>query len=388
MRLETYKTITTADVYVAGNLAGKLSKASDSTITFTYTPDYCGRPVASTLPITNQPVTTYGGALPPFFAGLLPEGYRLSLLQKATKTSLDDEFTLLLAVGKDTPGNVQVLPEGDPPAPISASIAGKPSALDFSHIFSTVDHQALPGVQAKASAQMMTAPTSSQQGAALVKISPKDYPQLVHNEHAHLLAAQKLKLPTAKTSLVKDIHGTEGLWVQRFDRIGDRRLGFEDATQVLGIYPAHKYSLDTELIIRTLARLTASPLIATRHFYLQFVFAWLTGNGDLHGKNIGLLENRQGAWEPAPLYDIPCTLVYGDNSLALPISGRTTRLRHRHWIELAEAVGLPQKSVLSAHRVALSAASAVDWTLVGLEGSTTRGAQRELRFRRYELDSH
>lgn len=52
------------------------------------------------------------GAVPPFFAGLLPEGRRLTALRGAVKTSADDELSLLLAVGGSTIGDVTVLPEG------------------------------------------------------------------------------------------------------------------------------------------------------------------------------------------------------------------------------------------------------------------------------------
>lgn len=386
MNLEALKTVNAADVYVAGQFAGTLTKEAGSHTTFTYDPNYRGRPVASTLQVGPAPVTAHGGAVPPFFAGLLPEGYRLSLLQKDVKTSLNDEFSLLLAIGQDTPGNVQVVPSGTPLTSVASSITGDPSTLDFSHIFSTVDRHGLPGVQAKASAYMLTAPVASQTGAALVKISPKAYPHLIRNEYQHLLAAKKLRLPTVRASLVKDRHGTEGLWIQRFDRQEERRIAFEDATQILNVHPAQKYTLTTESVIQALSELSASPLVTTRNLYLQFVFAWLTGNGDLHGKNVGLLENIRGTWEVAPIYDIPCTLVYGDDSLALPVAGRTKRLRRQHWFELAEGIGLHKKAALSAHRLALTAAAAVDWDSIGLEGSSLRGAQRELRFRRYELD--
>ncbi len=58
-------------------------------------------------------VTHAAGALPPFFSGLLPAGRRLTALRSAVKTSADDELTLLLAVGADTIGDVQILPHGD-----------------------------------------------------------------------------------------------------------------------------------------------------------------------------------------------------------------------------------------------------------------------------------
>jgi hypothetical protein len=63
----------------------------------------------------NYPVVTTGGAVPPFFAGLLPEGVRLGVVTSSTKISADDHLTLLLAIGADIIGNVRVLPAGAEP---------------------------------------------------------------------------------------------------------------------------------------------------------------------------------------------------------------------------------------------------------------------------------
>jgi hypothetical protein len=67
---------------------------------------------AAGLPTTADPVPRRGGALPAFFTGLLPEGRRLGALRRAVKTSADDELSLLLAVGGDAVGDVQVVPAG------------------------------------------------------------------------------------------------------------------------------------------------------------------------------------------------------------------------------------------------------------------------------------
>lgn len=84
--------------------------------------------------------------------------------------------------------------------------------------------------------------------------------------------------------------------------------------------------------------------MATRTLYLQFLFAWLTGKGDLHAKNVSVLRGRTGRWGVAPVYDIPCTALYGDMTMALPVDGRTKGLRRRHWEAFAESIGLPQRA--------------------------------------------
>jgi serine/threonine-protein kinase HipA len=48
---------------------------------------------------------------PPFFEGLLPEGFQLESLLRQMKIDRDDYFSQLLAVGRDMVGAVTVRPE-------------------------------------------------------------------------------------------------------------------------------------------------------------------------------------------------------------------------------------------------------------------------------------
>ncbi|GGI48072.1 serine/threonine-protein kinase HipA [Agromyces flavus] len=395
--LEDLRHIRRADVRKRGRLTARLERRDDGAIEFRYLDDYLARadaePVAFTLPLTDAPLVTPSGSLPAFFAGLLPEGHRLTVLRRAVKTSASDELSLLLAVGEDVPGDVQVVPEGQAPADRETLIgANSPEALDFESLIDAVDRHAIPGVQRKASASMISTPLATRSGRYILKLSPDEYPDLVENEAAHLLAAARMKVPVSRAAVVTDRTGTTGLLVQRFDRVasdgGFLRLALEDATQVLGQPPAAKYALDAERVIRALAEVCRAPAVATRNLYLQFLFAWLTGNGDLHAKNVAVLRSDVAtrAWAIAPVYDIPCTLVYGDDSMALPIAGRTRKLRLRHWRELAAAVGLPERAAASAERVAVAAASTVDLASLPFSGSPLNRAERELRFRRAELE--
>src|SRR5438552_2279477 len=61
----------------------------------TYVRDSLEPAVATTLPVTPEPLVRTGGAVPAYFAGLLPEGRRLGALRRAVKTSADDELSLL-----------------------------------------------------------------------------------------------------------------------------------------------------------------------------------------------------------------------------------------------------------------------------------------------------
>lgn len=380
-----------ADVYKAGQLAGRLERTPAGSVRFEYLPGYVGDPVASTLPVRPDPVEVAGGGLPTFFAGLLPEGHRLTVIRQATKTSPDDELTLLLAVGEDTPGDVQIAPAGAALVDRSPLIEGDPAHLDFQSLASAPDRHALPGVQAKASAAMINVPLRTATTQAILKIDPPDHPHLVVNEFAHLQAARSLKIPVAQAQLVHDSVGVPGLWVTRFDRQAgpesETRLAVEDGAQVMDLLPAAKYTVDSEDLVLALSGQTNAPLVSVRNLYLQFLFAWLSGNGDLHAKNVSVLQGADGRWAVAPVYDIPCTVLYRDFSMALPIQGRTTKLRRRHWDDFAAAIGLPTKAARSAQTLALTVAQSIDLAALPFEGSPLNGAERELRFRRGELGS-
>lgn len=397
--LERLRFTSAADVYKAGTPAARIERRADGSTSFRYLPDYVRaahsdplvEPIATSLPVDDREIVSPGGAVPPFFAGLLPEGHRLTVLQRAVKTSADDELSLLLAVGADVPGDVQIVVEGAMPVDPSPLVgADAPDTFDFSALVGGIDRHAIPGVQSKASASMISTPLATRQGRYILKLSPVEYPLLVQNEAAHLAAARAMKLPVANAALVSDRVDVRGLLVERFDRIPHsdgswQRLPIEDAGQVLGLPPASKYAVPAERVVTALASIASAPLVATRNLYLQFLFAWLTGNGDLHAKNVSMLRTAEGTWGVAPMYDVPSTFIYGDSSMALPIDGRTTNLRVRHWRAFAEAIGLPERAARSADALALRAAEAVDLAQVGFTGSPLNGTVRELRMRRTEL---
>lgn len=365
MKPSDLKRVECATVFKAGRPAAELLRDGGG-VRFRYRVDYTGPAVAFSLPRAAAPVVTSGGAVPPFFAGLLPEGRRLTALQRATKTSLDDELTLLLAVGGDTPGDVQVLPV-DPTDARSATAAApeppEPDAsvqhfeeLEFAELLSAAtgvelrDRSALPGVQDKLSAWITIALPIDWAGARwILKLDPPEYPHLVANEACFYGAARASGLEVAQTRVVHDRTGRPGLLVRRFDRIGSgedqRSLALEDGCQVLGRYPADKYRVSSEELLSALSQRCAAPLVAARDLLRQFAFAYLTGNGDLHAKNLSILE--RGEWRAAPAYDLPSTLPYGDHSMALEVQGRSGEdIRRQDFIQLGQAAGLPEKATL------------------------------------------
>jgi len=354
-----------ADVYIGDDLAAHLVRQHGDDVSFDYVGE--GHPTDrrvrdrsvswSLMRSADYPVVTTGGAVPAFFAGLLPEGVRLGVVTSSTKTSADDHLTLLLAIGADTIGNVRVFPAGaDPVRPLP--LFDPQRDTDFRAVFARLtgsvdaDPVGLAGVQPKVSAGMLSTPTQTRSGPAILKLTPARYPLLVENEHFFMTMAAACGLRVAKTSLLHDADGRSALLVTRFDREGHTRIAQEDACQVADIYPASKYRIKTETAITKLAAACArgggSRVATVAELLKTVVFSWLIGNGDLHGKNLSIY-NLNGVWQPTPAYDLLCTQPYAGwkDPMALNLYGRTNKLTRANFIDAGERLGLRQRAVVT-----------------------------------------
>lgn len=354
MHISDIKHLNKAYVFVDDVLAATLSRDGAET-TFQYLDDYlsAGRPpVATTLPLDDKPTITNSGAVPAFFAGLLPEGRRLTFLRQAAKTSADDEFTLVVACGQDPVGNVCVMPTPEPPDETHQTHTEEPafSEMTFSESLSgigVVDPASLAGVQDKVSGRMLTVPLAFGGRCHLLKLQVPEYPFVVENEAYFLAAAKRLRGDVVHAEVVHDAQGASALLVSRFDRVVDngtlRRCAVEDASQLLGIHPASKYRVTTEDMVAAVVAACPAASVAALAALRQVLFAWVTGNGDLHAKNMSVVGSTIG-FVVAPTYDIPSTYPYGDRSMALTVAGRTDSLSGKRFLALAQKVGLPDRA--------------------------------------------
>ncbi len=365
-----------ADVYKSHALAATLIRQPGGLVSFAYTRDWIengGPAVATTLPVTSDPVITAAGSVPAFFAGLLPEGRRLGALRRGTKTSADDELTLLLGIGTDTVGDVQVVPEGqEPDRERAVAQGGSFSDLRFSQLLAeldiVVDRVGLPGVQDKLSAAMLSFPVRADGKDFILKLNPREFAHLVENESFFLAASRLTGIATVQSELVRDIDGEAGLAITRFDRSlthgATARFAVEDGCQVMGLYPEAKYRVSTEEVLAALCRTCEAPLPAAAEFLSRIAFAAVTANGDAHAKNFAVMQDRSGRWQPSPSYDLPSSQPYGDTTMALTLGGSDTgAISGKRIVALGEFLGVRPRA---AQSVVLRVADAVDLWIDGL----------------------
>ena len=97
-------------IYVHGYPAGRLlEEIPHQRYVFTYLSDYSGPAVSLRMPVAGQEFVF--DRFPPFFDGLLPEGWLLESLLRREKLDRSDSMGQLLIVGGDTVGAVTAEPE-------------------------------------------------------------------------------------------------------------------------------------------------------------------------------------------------------------------------------------------------------------------------------------
>ena len=141
------------------------------------------------------------------------------------------------------------------------------------------------------------------------------------NEHFTMsMADQLFNIPTAKCGLLRFANGEPAYLTRRFDRDKEgNALGQEDFVSVLNATPStndhglYKYNSYTYEDVGN--RLNPADQIS---FIRILVFNFLTGNGDVHLKNLSLLESADGDMLLSPSYDLMNTKLHiNDPQLAM-----------------------------------------------------------------------
>ena len=133
------------------------------------------------------------------------------------------------------------------------------------------------------------------------------------NEHVTMqMAKQLFGIKIAECAFLNFANGTPAYITRRFDYADNgNKLNQEDFSSVL--QAAHKYKSKTYQDVGE----WLSPLNRV-DFLRILIFNFITGNGDVHLKNISLLETTDGDMMLSPSYDLMNTRIHvADNLLAL-----------------------------------------------------------------------
>ena len=290
------------------------------------------------------------GVVRSFLDGLLPEGEARKAIARDVGESASDTYGLIRALGRDCAGAVVIQPADDPPPPAPTTTTAEP--LTTEEIESLVGNLrsaplgaggrvriSLAGVQEKLVLTHMPgggwgSPIDGTPSTHILKPEIAAFPFTVENEAFCMRVAKHLGVPVAKVETT-EFAGRKLIVVERYDReVGPggsvQRVHQEDFCQAMGLPPETKYEEDGGPSLARIAGVLAT--VATpdslQRLLAGVVVNSLLGNGDAHAKNFSLLHEQSGALRLSPLYDLLCTMHYGDDRLAMTIDNvhHTNRL--------------------------------------------------------------
>jgi len=329
-----------------------------------------GTPLLSlTLPVRPERHTQ--GVVRPFLDGLLPEGQSRLAVAENFNVLASDSYALIRAIGRDCAGAVVIQPDSEPPPPPPSTVRAEAlTETDIETLVANlrtaplgVDERvriSLGGVQEKLLLTRMPdgswgRPVDGTPSTHILKPEIARYPLTVENEAFCMRIARHLGRPVATVETTA-IGSRKLLVVERFDRIvhadgAVTRIHQEDFCQATATVPDHKYEEDGGPSLQRIAGLLQAA--ATPNALDDLLRAVTTnaviGNGDAHAKNFSLLHQPSGALTLAPLYDLLCTLYYGDDRLAMYIDTvhRTNRVTANRISNEAVRWGISKKHAMS-----------------------------------------
>lgn len=186
-------------------------------------------------------------------------------------------------------------------------------------------------------------------GDYIFKPQTKAYPQLPENEDLTMHLAEAAKIKVVPHSLIQLSDGKLGYITKRIDRTKNgEKIDMEDMCQ-LTLHPTeYKYKSSYEQIARTITKYSSTPKLDLTNYMQLLLYCFVTGNNDMHLKNFSLYRPEKD-YLLAPAYDLLNTTIVNPKDkeeLALPLSGRKTKLRVADFLNTARTIGLEESVVL------------------------------------------
>ena len=352
-------------------------------------------------------VATNTGRWPPFFQNLLPEPktHNRERLANQRGCAQDDEFELLAAAGHDLMGALEVEPTPQQ-EDIPSEVRHWHTALGFDVLepgfveMPVEDGSALPGAVTKFSAVLdgrrYVVHRHGHAASHILKLPSTVHPDLAFNEFAGYALCDNLGLKCAHAQLItreeaelpEQVPFEFILAVQRFDRIGERRVHMEEFAQAMGLQPAQKYGKDIiqdyGQMLRVINRRSVRPVPDIEEFLGRLVAFILMGNTDAHLKNWALIYEDGINPALAPLYDPVSVSSYfesanpGDYMLNRAIDSRVSAFTWDDMKRLIEIAEVARPAVMLRHCRDLVAKAKAEWPSVLVQSDAPPAMVKEV----------
>lgn len=185
-------------------------------------------------------------------------------------------------------------------------------------------------------------------GEYILKPQTKLYQSLPEIEDLTMHLAEISKIKTVKHSLIYLKSGSLAYITKRVDREKGKKFHMEDMCQLTERLTEYKYKGSYEQIAKVILKNTHNPGIDIIKFYEQVLFAFLTGNSDMHLKNFSLLKDCYKNYNLCPAYDMVASqlvIVGDDEELALNLNGKKKKIKQVDFVMAMKNAGINDKSI-------------------------------------------
>lgn len=276
-----------------------------------------------------------------WFAELLPEGNQYDYMLAQAGLRNGDTLGFLARYGRDVAGAVQLWNMDDPTEPRAPRVRpvndGQIRSLLEDPMGSPLANEPAAGRSSLGGVQPKVVLVKTVDGWAQALdgypsthiLKPKlsdERASIIFDEEYGARIARAIGLASFTTSMA-DFAGLETLVIERYDRVGGRRLHQEDFSQAMGARGNEKYQeFGGRVSLRRVADVLTlhCPNEDLVNLGRMVVLAVAIGNLDMHAKNIGLLHPPHGDVRLAPAYDVvpQAHLMNGDGKMALAVNGQ------------------------------------------------------------------
>jgi serine/threonine-protein kinase HipA len=289
--------------------------------------------VSLTMPVMRDQYT-YSDVLHPIFDMNLPEGELADRIRRQFRKTVErfDDLDFLQIVGQSQIGRLRFAAADASAAEVPAQSLKEILVHDgtadlFEDLMARYAvHSGISGVQPKVMIRddMAAVGRLTHRGAThIVKAwNPDTCPNLAENEFFCMTAARYAGIEVPNFQLSN--HG-KFLVIDRFDRVDNRYLGFEDFCVLNGLPAEEKYSGSYENVTKRIKQFVSPSEVrpALEQFFKSLALSCAVQNGDAHLKNFGVVyDSPEGTVKLAKAYDIVSTTPYlPPDSLALTLAG-------------------------------------------------------------------
>jgi serine/threonine-protein kinase HipA len=222
-------------------------------------------------------------------------------------------------------------------------------AIESTSLESIIGSQAekIGGVQPKFTAEVSDDGTTlvpAEGGRFIVKPQWKRK-HLPQNEHLSMCLARLVGIEVARCALLSQMDGIPVYVTKRFDRFDDDRSRSRhqlDFCQLLDLPQEQKYDHAASRCAQVIVGNSVAVDDDLAKLFRLLVFCYWIGNGDLHLKNLSLVD--RGGYRFAPAYDLSCSYVFGDEKLALYVRNRQKDIPRREWLAFAAMCRLEESA--------------------------------------------